>query len=297
MADLEVFVSWSRPASHQAAGAFKEWLPGVLPGVRPWMSSEDITKGTPWFSSISSQLSRSGACLILVTPENVGSSWLFYEAGAIAHAMQGALICPYLVDVKAGELSGTPLGQYQVTVFDKGDTWLLVRALNDRLAAPHHADVLRGNFDTKWPLLQCKLAQVAAAAKKPPDEPDEVRIQKQTDARQAAGQEADKRARSHALFIKLKHELEDLIADSASRRPRSGSNMTLPRMESEHREEMKRRLADWLGRARDEASRVALHGYLPDVSDLEAPGTDYHALDKFARRLGEYVDAILGRLR
>jgi hypothetical protein len=177
MADLEVFVSWSRAASHQAADAFQEWLPGVLPGVRPWTSSEDITKGAPWFSSISAQLGKSGACLILITPENVGSPWLFYEAGAIANAMPGALICPYLIGVKAGELSGSPLGQYQVTVFDKDDTWLLIRALNARLPRPHHEDVLRGNFDARWPWLQGRLAQVAASvSKKPVREPAEPEL-------------------------------------------------------------------------------------------------------------------------
>jgi hypothetical protein len=177
MGDLEVFVSWSRPASHQAAGAFQEWLPGVLPGVRTWTSSEDITKGAPWFSSISAQLSKSEACLILITPENVGSAWLFYEAGAIAHAMPGALICPYLIGIKHGEVSSTPLGQYQVTVFDKDDTWLLIRALNARLETPHHEDVLRGNFDARWPFLQRRLAQVAASAsKKPLREPAEPEL-------------------------------------------------------------------------------------------------------------------------
>ncbi len=177
MADLDVFVSWSRAASHQAACAFQEWLPGVLPGVQTRTSSEDITKGAPWFSSISAQLSNSRACLILITPENVGSPWLFYEAGAIAHAMPGALICPYLIGVKPGELSGTPLGQYQVTVFDKDDTWLLIRALNARLETPHHEDVLRGNFDARWPSLQRRLAQVAASAsKKPIREPDEPEL-------------------------------------------------------------------------------------------------------------------------
>jgi hypothetical protein len=177
MADLEVFVSWSRAAGHQAAGAFQEWLPGVLPGVRTWTSSEDITKGAPWFSSISAQLSKSGACLILITPENVGSPWLFYEAGAIAHAIPGALICPYLIGVKAGELSGTPLGQYQVTVFDKDDTWLLIRALNACLATPHHEGVLRGNFDARWPSLQSRLVQVAASAsRKPIREPAEPEL-------------------------------------------------------------------------------------------------------------------------
>ena len=58
MADLEILVSWSRPASHEAVQAFRGGrLPEVLPGVKPWLSSEDITKGTPWFASLSAQLS------------------------------------------------------------------------------------------------------------------------------------------------------------------------------------------------------------------------------------------------
>jgi hypothetical protein len=176
MADLEVFVSWSRAASYQAAGAFQEWLPAVVPGVRTWTSSADITKGAPWFSSISAQLSKSESCLIMITPDNIGSPWLFYEAGAIAHAMPGALICPYLIGVKPGELSGTPLGQYQVTVFDKDDTWLLIRVLNARLPSPHHEDVLRGNFDARWPSLEGRLAEVAASATKPIREPAEPEL-------------------------------------------------------------------------------------------------------------------------
>src|SRR5262249_35404460 len=122
MADLEILVSWSRPASHEAAQAFREWLPEVRPGVKPGLSSEDITKGTPWFASLSAQLGRSGACLICVTPENIGSAWLYFEAGAIAHAMQGSLICSYLIGLNASELSGNPLSQYQLTTFDKDDT-------------------------------------------------------------------------------------------------------------------------------------------------------------------------------
>jgi hypothetical protein len=177
MKDLDVFVSWSRDASHQAADAFQEWLPSVLPGVRTWTSNEDIIKGAPWFSSISAQLSKSGACLILVTPENVASPWLYYEAGAIAHAVPDALICPYLIGVKAGELLSTPLGQYQITVFDKDDTWLLIRALNARLAAPHREQVLRGNFDARWQWLQGRLAQVAVSgSKKTVREPTEPEL-------------------------------------------------------------------------------------------------------------------------
>ena len=51
-----------------------------------WMSSQDIGKGKPWFGSISEQLAKSEVCIICVTPENLDSRWLMYEAGAIAHA-------------------------------------------------------------------------------------------------------------------------------------------------------------------------------------------------------------------
>jgi hypothetical protein len=174
MPDLEIFLSWSRPVSHQAAQAFADWLPDVLPGSKPWLSSEDITKGTPWFSSLSAQLAKSHACLIFVTPENANSPWLFFEAGAIAHAMQGALICPYLIGVKPGDLSGAPLGQYQATVFDKDDTWRLLRGLNARLPSPHHEGLLASNFKTSWPKLQAKLSDLATnAPTKPPAKPEE----------------------------------------------------------------------------------------------------------------------------
>ena len=60
MSEFVVFVSWSRTSSHQAADVFREWLPDALPGVKPWVSSEDITKGTSWFRAISDQLPAAG---------------------------------------------------------------------------------------------------------------------------------------------------------------------------------------------------------------------------------------------
>ncbi len=175
MPELEIFVSWSKPASHEAAEAFKDWLPEALPGVKPWVSSEDVTKGTPWFAAISGQLARSGACLLCITPENVGSPWLFYEAGAIALALRDARICPYLIGVGKSDLAGTPLGQYQMTVFDKDDTWRLVRDLNGRLDAPHDAGLLRRAFGTSWPGLERKLGRVLSQVvpSAPPADPDE----------------------------------------------------------------------------------------------------------------------------
>jgi hypothetical protein len=178
VAEFDIFVSWSRPGSRQAAEAFKEWLPEALPGAKPWMSKQDISKGRPWFASVSEQLSRSNACLVCVTPENVASPWLYFEAGAVAHAIPGAPICSYLIEVNPAELSGTPLGQYQATVFEKDDTWRLIRDLHHDLGAPHDEGLLKRAFDKSWPSLQRKLARVAAAVKPvddtgQPDQPDE----------------------------------------------------------------------------------------------------------------------------
>src|SRR5262249_13754043 len=159
------------------AEALKEWLPKVLPGTKPWMSKVDITKGRPWFASISTQLSRSSVCIICVTQENVGSPWLYYEAGAISHVRNDTLICAYLIGVEPGALSGTPLGQYQCTVFDKDDTWLLIQDMNGTLENSHADELLRGNFDRQWPALQKKLAKIA----------EEMEEQKPAEATKEAG--------------------------------------------------------------------------------------------------------------
>jgi hypothetical protein len=172
VSELAVFISWSKSGSHQAALTFTEWLKGLIIGVEPWISSQDIEKGTPWFDAISEQLGRSRACILFVTPENLKSEWLYYEAGAVRHAMgREGLICAYLLEVGPGDLSGGPLGPYQMTKFDKEDTWLLIKTLNNRLPTPHPETMLRNGFDGRWPNLRAKLARVAEKLKSP-DEPD-----------------------------------------------------------------------------------------------------------------------------
>jgi TIR domain len=159
---LEVFTSWSGNISREAAAAIRDWLPTVLPGTQPWVSAEDITKGKPWFTSIADQLKRSRVCLICVTPDNVRSPWLFYEAGAIAHAVPDARICPFLIGVDPKEISATPLGQYQCTCATKEDTWRLIRDLNQCLETPHDEGVLRGAFDSRWTGLRRRLEKLAS---------------------------------------------------------------------------------------------------------------------------------------
>src|SRR5204862_3350934 len=105
------------------------------------MSKLDIAKGKPWFASISEQLARTRVCLTCITQENAKSPWLYYEAGAIANAPGEVLICTYLIGVGHDAIGCTPFGQYQSTLFEKDDTWQLIRDINNALSNPHSEDL------------------------------------------------------------------------------------------------------------------------------------------------------------
>lgn len=148
---MDVLISWSKSQSQELASAFYGWLPKVVPGLRPWMSSKDIDKGKQWFSELQGLLSDATSCVVCVTKENVRSPWIYYETGAIAAKKQEVLVCPYLLDVAVSMIADGPLSQFQCTEATKSDTLSLIRSMNRALATPHDDGLLCGNFEIKWP--------------------------------------------------------------------------------------------------------------------------------------------------
>ncbi len=53
---MKVFLSWSMPRSRAVALAFREWLQMAVQGTRPFMSAEDIDKGTIWLNALSGSM-------------------------------------------------------------------------------------------------------------------------------------------------------------------------------------------------------------------------------------------------
>jgi len=173
--ELDVFVSWSGTLSHDVAKELSVWFPTVLPGVKPWISSEGIAKGKPWFGSVAAQLGKSPVCLICVTAKNVRAPWLYYEAGAIAFALNDPYVCPFLVDTGTDSIGTTPFGQLQVTKYDREDVFRLIKSVNTRLETPHAESLLKATFDKKWPGLKKKIDKLLADQPKdtpPPAPPD-----------------------------------------------------------------------------------------------------------------------------
>jgi len=49
---MKVFLSWSGEKSHKIAVVFRDWFPSVIQSLVPYVSSEDIDKGSLVYSSL-----------------------------------------------------------------------------------------------------------------------------------------------------------------------------------------------------------------------------------------------------
>jgi hypothetical protein len=128
---MKVFLSWSGELSQKIALELRDWLPYVIQSVEPYLSSEDIDKGSRWSIDIAKELEDSSFGILCVTHQNLDSSWLNFEAGALSKAFNKTNVTPFLFDLKPSDLTNSPLLQFQTTSFDKKDLLKLVFSLNN----------------------------------------------------------------------------------------------------------------------------------------------------------------------
>jgi len=68
---MKVFIAWSGNSSKRAAQILHDWLPIVLPYVKPWMSEKDIAKGTIWNAELWKNLKKADFGILCLVPENI----------------------------------------------------------------------------------------------------------------------------------------------------------------------------------------------------------------------------------
>ena len=151
-----VFISWSGERSRLVAEALRGWLPVVLQTVQPWMSVADEEKGSRWESEISARLDEADVGIVCLTPENLSSPWLLFEAGALSKKLSKSRVCTYLLDLTPAEVP-PPLGMFQYTVFARDDTRKLLDSINNVQAHPIGKDILDMSFGALWPRLEEEL--------------------------------------------------------------------------------------------------------------------------------------------
>jgi hypothetical protein len=164
---MKLFISWSGDRSHQIALKLQTWLPQVFPGIgEEIFVSSQLEKGISWFPRIVSELEGSNIGIICLTPENLHSIWLHFEAGALAKSISppevstgaGSNVAPssprlytYLHQVKPGQLTG-PLAAYQSTTTVREDTERLMASLASHITSDQNQ--WRENFKAQWPDLE-----------------------------------------------------------------------------------------------------------------------------------------------
>lgn len=151
---LKLFLSWSGDLSRNVAIVFRDWIPSVIQSVEPYVSSEDIDKGTRWSSHIAGELSDSNYGIIVVTKENIKAPWINFEAGALSKQIEQSYVSPFLFNLKRSEVDG-PLLQFQSTIYEKEDVKKLIESINKSLDSEAlDQGRLDKVFDVWWPSLE-----------------------------------------------------------------------------------------------------------------------------------------------
>lgn len=154
---MKVFISWSGERSRLVAEALRYWLPKVIQAVQPWMSSSDIEKGTRWRSDIASELEQSSIGIICLTPENLNSSWIHFEAGALSKQQQNTYVCTFLYNLEPADVR-EPLAQFQNTKAQRDDVMRLIQTINNALADRKLSDSeVNESFEIWWNKLDQRL--------------------------------------------------------------------------------------------------------------------------------------------
>jgi len=89
---MKVFITFSGERSRSVASALHRWIPRVLQSVAPWLSEEDIQKGKRWRPEVAKALSETHFGILCLTPDNLLSPWIHFEAGALAKSIEDAFL-------------------------------------------------------------------------------------------------------------------------------------------------------------------------------------------------------------
>ncbi len=163
----KVFISWSGKASQAVASEISEYLQLLVPGIETFMSRHDIDSGTRWTQRIAEELEATSFGILCLTPGNLESPWLHFEAGALTKQLDAGRACSLLFhDLEKSAVTG-PLSQFQNCCFNKEEFRELIAGINsardETAVAP--ADKLQKFFTKFWPDLQ---KAISAAIKENP---------------------------------------------------------------------------------------------------------------------------------
>lgn len=164
MIKTEVFISWSGESSRLVARALANWLPDTLQFIECWMSDVDIGAGAQWSSELKAHLDTCSFGILCLTPDNLDSRWMLFEAGYLAKSISGSRIIPYLFKLKPTDVT-YPLAQFQAAETTKEGTLKLITSLNAASEQPMSDERVARLLDHWWNDLDARIGTIPMPAR------------------------------------------------------------------------------------------------------------------------------------
>jgi hypothetical protein len=162
-----VFLSWSGDSSRKLASIFCDWLQTLPLRVDPFFSADDIEGGQRSMRVLDKTLESSVFGLLFLTPENLTSEWIHFEAGAIAKTVDSARVVPLLFGVNISQVQG-PLSNFQARKFTREELLKLCKEINGQCENAVQERGLEQAFERGWPELEAavqrEIAKLGGAA-------------------------------------------------------------------------------------------------------------------------------------
>lgn len=159
---MRIFISWSGERSRLVGELFSNWIKCVLQAVEPWISSNDIDRGSIWFTEINDKLREVSIGILCLTKENKDKPWILFEAGALLKGLSTNRVCTLLIDLEPQDIKD-PLAQLNHSLPDKEGIKKLVNTLNIALGERRLQDkVLDDVFETYYPKFQSEFEKILA---------------------------------------------------------------------------------------------------------------------------------------
>lgn len=115
----KIFISWSGEKSKEIAGKLKNFIEEEIfkeADINCFVSNVDIVSGSDWYSRIKGELKKCKLGIVCITKENIYSSWIYFETGAMI--AQGVPVIPLLFNCDVSTLNNTPLKTKQAVAFN-----------------------------------------------------------------------------------------------------------------------------------------------------------------------------------
>jgi hypothetical protein len=162
---MKIFISWSGELSKKVAEHLSTWIQDTLQGTKTWISTEDIDKGTFWFSEIADTLAEAKYGILCLTPDNLSNPWILFEAGALSKGLSKNKVCPLLINLNPSQLV-PPLSQLNATTPAKEDFFKLIKSINSELGDRRLTDErLEKTFGKWWDVFDTGLAKILTEIK------------------------------------------------------------------------------------------------------------------------------------